>query len=119
MNKKSNIIAVLVLVGVIVISAGWWTVSASKGSVESSEKVYPKVELSDSGLKGGQGEAVDGGSTSSTSGSGRYVASKNGSKYFPEDCSSSKTIKEANKVYFNTPEEAQKAGYELAKNCKN
>ena len=108
MNKKSNIIAVSVLVGVVIISAGWWTVSASKRVVQESGQVVKE-----------QGIVVENTSSSTAGGSGRYIASKNGSKYFPEDCSSSKTIKEENKIFFNTPEEAQKAGYELAKNCKN
>ncbi|MFA6297102.1 MAG: hypothetical protein WC629_00910 [Candidatus Paceibacterota bacterium] len=108
MNKKSNIIAVSVLVGVVVISAGWWTVSNSKNAVQENSPVVKE-----------QGIITDNASSSVGTSSGKYVASKNGSKYFPEGCNGSKSIKEGNKIYFNTPEEAQKAGYELAKNCKN
>lgn len=48
----------------------------------------------------------------------QYVASKNGSKYYLLSCSGVKRIKEENKIYFPSPEEARKAGYAPALNCK-
>ncbi len=47
-----------------------------------------------------------------------YIASKNGTKYYFQWCSGAKRIKDGNKVSFSTIEEAQKAGYSPAKNCK-
>ncbi len=47
-----------------------------------------------------------------------YVASKNGSKYHFPWCSGAKRIKEANKIWFATIDEARKAGYTPAGNCK-
>lgn len=41
---------------------------------------------------------------------GTYVASVNGEKYYPSACSAVKRIKDENKRYFNTEEEAQRAG---------
>ena len=49
---------------------------------------------------------------------GDYVASKNGSKYYLTDCSGANRIKEENKVWFDTVDEAKAEGYEPAKNCK-
>jgi hypothetical protein len=49
---------------------------------------------------------------------GRYVASKSGSVYHLPWCSGAKRIKEENKVWFETPEEAERAGYRPASNCK-
>lgn len=49
---------------------------------------------------------------------GLYVASKNGAKYHLPTCSGAKRIKEENKIWFNSKQEAEKAGYEPAKNCK-
>lgn len=49
---------------------------------------------------------------------GLYVASKNSTKYHLPSCSGAKRIKEENKVWFNSKEEAERAGYEPAKNCK-
>jgi hypothetical protein len=48
----------------------------------------------------------------------QYVASKNGTKYHLLWCSGAKTIKEENKIYFKSKEEAEGAGYTPAANCK-
>lgn len=49
---------------------------------------------------------------------GKYVASKTGEKYYLPSCGSAKRIKEENKVWFDTKEDAERAGYEPATNCK-
>lgn len=49
---------------------------------------------------------------------GGYVASKSGTKYHLPWCGSAKQIKEENKIWFATKEEAEKAGYSPASNCK-
>lgn len=48
---------------------------------------------------------------------GNFFASKRGKKYYTLGCSAGKTIKDANKVWFNTGEEAVLAGYELSSSC--
>jgi hypothetical protein len=58
------------------------------------------------------GSAVD--SDKATKG---YIASKNGTKYHRIDCPGARTIKESNKVYFASEDEARKAGYAPASNC--
>jgi hypothetical protein len=45
------------------------------------------------------------------------VASKSGTKYHLETCPGSKQIKEANKIFFSSKEEAEAAGYKPAANC--
>lgn len=50
--------------------------------------------------------------------SGAYVASKNGAKYYLSTCASAKRISEKNKVWFDTKEDAETAGYAPAANCK-
>src|SRR3990167_4005144 len=48
-----------------------------------------------------------------TTSQGSYVASKSGEKYHPATgCSYADRIKSENKIYFNTPQEAETAGYE-------
>lgn len=47
-----------------------------------------------------------------------FVASKNGAKYYYPWCSGVSRIKEENKVWFSTKEEAETAGYAPAANCK-
>jgi hypothetical protein len=46
-----------------------------------------------------------------------FVASKNGSRYYPVDCKSSSRIKPENKIYFSTSDDAQRAGFSLATGC--
>ncbi|OGC88219.1 hypothetical protein A3D70_02605 [Candidatus Adlerbacteria bacterium RIFCSPHIGHO2_02_FULL_54_18] len=50
-------------------------------------------------------------------GQGAYVASKSGTKYYLPSCSAATRIKEENKVWFDSIEEAQAVGYEPAANC--
>lgn len=49
---------------------------------------------------------------------GSVVASKNGTKYHLPWCSGAQRIKEENKIWFTTIEEAKAAGYTPAANCK-
>ena len=49
---------------------------------------------------------------------GQYVASKSGSKYHLPWCPGAKQMKEENKIFFNSKEEAEAAGYTPAANCK-
>lgn len=51
-------------------------------------------------------------------GSGVYVASKNGTKYYLPTCSGAKRISDKNKVWFDTAAAATAAGYGPAANCK-
>jgi methylphosphotriester-DNA--protein-cysteine methyltransferase len=49
---------------------------------------------------------------------GSFVASKSGKAYHLPWCSGAKRIKEENKIWFQTKEEAEKAGYHPAGNCE-
>jgi hypothetical protein len=55
---------------------------------------------------------------SQSSSAGSLVASKNGTKYHFPWCSGAQRIKDANKIWFSTREEAESAGYTPASNCK-
>lgn len=46
-----------------------------------------------------------------------FFASNRGSKYYTLGCSAGKTIKQENRIYFMTGEEAQIAGYALSSSC--
>lgn len=50
--------------------------------------------------------------------SGQFIASKNGTKYYRADCGGANRIKEENKVYFNSANAAEAAGYSLSATCK-
>lgn len=48
----------------------------------------------------------------------KYVASQNGTAYHFPWCPGAQRIKEENKVWFDTKEEAERAGYHPAANCE-
>ena len=50
-------------------------------------------------------------------GSGTYMASKNGTKYYLPTCGSAKRIKPENRIWFATKADAEAAGYGPAANC--
>lgn len=47
-----------------------------------------------------------------------FMASKNGTKYYPVDCEAGNRIKPENRIYFASAINAQKAGYERTVSCK-
>lgn len=47
-----------------------------------------------------------------------FFASSKGSKYYSIGCSAGKTIKQENRIYFATREEAERVGYELSSSCQ-
>lgn len=49
---------------------------------------------------------------------GKYVVSKSGKAYHLPWCPGALKIKEENKIWFQTKEEAEKAGYKPAGNCE-
>lgn len=49
---------------------------------------------------------------------GKLVASRMGSKYHYPWCFGARTMKEENKIWFDSEDEARKAGYTPAGNCK-
>ena len=56
--------------------------------------------------------------TKSISAGKSFFASSRGSKYYSIGCSGGKTLKEENKVWFSSKQEAENAGYELSSTCK-
>jgi hypothetical protein len=55
--------------------------------------------------------------TAQKTGSGEYFGSNKGSKYYPINCIAGKTIKEENRIYFSSAEEAENAGYQPSDSC--
>ncbi len=62
-------------------------------------------------------EAVETGVSGNRDASGSLVASKNGTKFYLPSCSGAARIKEANKVWFSSRQDAEAAGYSAAANC--
>lgn len=63
-------------------------------------------------------EKVSTAQNSQNSSGKNFFASNRGSKYYSIGCSGGKNIKQENRVYFETREEAEKAGYELSSSCR-
>lgn len=55
---------------------------------------------------------------SSKQASALFVASKTGTTWYPVECTSANRIKEENKVFFTSEEEASRAGYKKSSQCK-
>lgn len=120
---EEDIILTAVVVFVALIAFGLGRLSAVL-----ERKTPIKIENISANL--GEVEPPQGGSTSMASTSttdlpagkqgvdGLLVASKTGTKYHFPWCSGALRIKEENKVWFKSREEAEKAGYTPAGNCK-
>lgn len=76
-------------------------------SVQKSSQINPSNYTIDNATKIAKEQGI-----------GSIVASKRGSKYYFVWCSGAKTLSEANKIYFDSENSAQSAGYTLATNCK-
>jgi hypothetical protein len=107
-----HIIAIIILIGFAGFGLG--RLSLIEDSREAVRIEYPEY-LSASVLNAGK--ALDG-ETVPTIAQGLLVASKNGSKYHYPWCSGGKSISEKNKIWFDSTDEARKAGYTPAGNCK-
>ncbi|MAF59531.1 MAG: hypothetical protein QF858_04260 [Candidatus Pacebacteria bacterium] len=102
LDSKTALILIIILVG---------TGSFGLGRLSALETKKEPVEIISAEL------GTDLTSTASLGG-GAVVASRNGSKYHYPWCSGAKRIAPQNKVEFSTIEEARRAGYTPAANCK-
>lgn len=131
MNTKSNIIVALAIIAVSAASfiSGRFSVEKKAGNMDRGGNMAVEMVENGSGVgtngedKGTVGSMpVVSAQASSTSGSevgeNRFVASKNGQKYFPISCGSAKTIKKENAIYFKTMEEAELSGRTQSTQCK-
>lgn len=88
--------------------------SVTEGQSGSVSEVQPKtVEVKNNTLSASAVSA-----TKPAPGAESVVASKNGKKYHFPWCSGAKRISDANKIIFANSDEARKAGYTPAVNCK-
>jgi hypothetical protein len=109
-------IIVIVLVGICAFGLG--RLSAGSAEIEESIKIIDSQNtLSRSTTKTYIDNNTEQKSTE-LSQNGKYVASKNGKLYYTSNCTGVKRIKEENKVWFDTQEEAEKAGFTLSSSCK-
>ena len=118
LKEEWYLFAVIILIALLAFGIG--RLSALYGQ-ESDFKVMMPSQVDGEGrvLGASQGSVpADTLTTVNSASSGAYVASKTGSKYHLPWCAGARSIKEENKVYFATKEEAEARGYEPAANCK-
>jgi len=91
-------------------SFGIGRLSVIYGQNEPLRVVYPEENALEQGAA-----AVS--AIGQTSANGQYVASINGTKYYLPNCSGVRRIKEENKIWFSSQEEAKISGFTPAANC--
>ncbi len=107
-----------ILMVLVVILVGLGSFELGRLSKENSSRGI-KIEYPDQ-QKASVVSAIESSSnsTSSNSTGKNFFASNRGTKYYSIGCSAGKTIKQENRVYFATGEEAITAGYELSNSCQ-
>ncbi|MEK7643298.1 MAG: hypothetical protein AAB372_02520 [Patescibacteria group bacterium] len=63
-------------------------------------------------------QAFSTGTVGSSAGEGSFIASKNGSTYYPKACKAVGRIKDENRLYFSSVQEAELAGFTPSKQCR-
>lgn len=119
--RNADIMLTVLIIGVSLVSFYLGRISVRDGlSSDITAQKALKASLQESATSPTRNEASPTPTiTNSQSESQKgYVASKSGTKYHLPWCGSAKQIKEENKIWFATKEEAEKAGYTPASNCK-
>ena len=119
----SNTEYLLTILIVCVSLSSFWLGRLSVGENQAMDTEQPATVIESNAKNTTSVESVDSKTflneaKSDIAAKGAYVASKSGTKYHLPWCGSAKQIKEENKVWFATKEEAEKAGYTPASNCK-
>jgi hypothetical protein len=118
-NTEVLLAGLIVIVGVSSFALGRVSVPRNMGDVDTEAAVMTseknKGEILET-VSADAAESIEAPVISQAEGG--YVASKNGTKYHLPWCGSAKQIKEENKIWFATKEEAERAGYTPASNCK-
>ncbi len=120
-SPETSVALVLFLVAGLSFTLGHFSAQVNTEKQLIQAQAYPAIDNIDSNVVTDYSEpAADQISTPDTfePNPGGYVASKDGTKYHLPWCGSAKRIKEENKIWFNTKEEAEAAGYVPAANCK-
>ncbi len=104
----------LLIILVAITSFGLGKRSVEPVSFSASVQKESPIQLIQEGQEGSVIQANSGPSEEEPT----FVGSKNGTKYHALWCPGASQIKEENKIYFASKEEAQKLGYTPASNCK-
>lgn len=115
---ENDLILIIVIILIALISFGLGRLSKIREG-KTSITVESVVSNISSAVEVGNSETNPNPSTLNVGANEKmYVASKSGTKYHYPWCPGALNIKEENKIWFSTKEEAEKAGYSPAANCK-
>lgn len=107
--------------GLLIVFVGLGSFMLGRASVSQPEQLPALSKVGEQ--SGSVSQSIDSEITVKKEQSGGFggdiilVASKSGTKYHLESCPGSKQIKDANKIFFSSREEAEAAGYKPAANC--
>lgn len=108
-----------IFLAVVIISVGATGFFLGRLSLlEDERRSALSIEIPSIAETGGAGPTLPAGEMGGGGSPGLYVGSKNGSTYHLPWCSGATRIKEGNKIWFATKEEAESKGYSPAGNCK-
>ena len=119
--RNPDVILTALIIGVSLVSFYLGRVSVDgdfKGINQEAQALRPRVQDSVQNPQKSSSSATNTITQNAEQTQKGYVASKSGTKYHLPWCGSAKQIKEENKIWFVTKEEAEKAGYTPASNCK-
>ena len=111
-GKDIMIVLIVIMVGLASFALG----RLSMGPTDSGVKIEYPGSLSGSPLNALKSPKIE--PTIENTGKQTFFASSRGSKYYPINCEAGKSIKQENRIYFDTEAEAQSAGYERSASCR-
>jgi hypothetical protein len=107
-----------VLIGFVIISVAILAFVLGRYSISKNEEDNSIIIIEKNGdVKKISDIQIDAPNINKNTASEKIYASVNGTKYYFESCGSS-NIKEENKVWFKSPQEAENNGYTLASICQ-
>ncbi|MBI2175603.1 MAG: hypothetical protein HYU35_02640 [Parcubacteria group bacterium] len=113
--SREELFLITVIAAVALISFGLGRLSIVSSTRPAVRLLVPPAASAVGAVTAGQQEYIAGAGIQITG--KNYVASKNGTKYYALWCGGVDRIKEENKIWFVSPAEAERAGYEKAVNC--
>ncbi|MCE9585185.1 hypothetical protein K8Q94_00990 [Candidatus Nomurabacteria bacterium] len=119
-GKDILTVIIVILVGLASFGLGRLSKNTPNGGlkVEYTDQQVNDLDTLENGLESQNRAYIAPKTTSNTSqNSGNYFASKKGHKYYSAGCSAGKSLKEENKIYFETSLQAESAGYTLSSSC--
>lgn len=121
--KKIKLLPEILLILLILLGIMAAFVLGRLSALQNAPKTAFSIEKAQCPIPAGiSANLVDSGDTAQTtptvdSGQGAFVASKNGTKFYPANCSYADRIGDANKIWFDTETDAVEAGYEQSSQC--